>query len=74
MLRLKFASGLMDREPAEIPQTHMDRASHEELARDAARQGAILLINRNDALPFAGLSRAKVAVVGPLGVSRPFPS
>jgi beta-glucosidase-like glycosyl hydrolase len=37
------------------------------LARDVARQGILLLINRGDILPFKSLSRAKIAVVGPLG-------
>eukprot|EP01043_Picozoa_sp_COSAG02_P043353 COSAG02_NODE_3768_length_6264_cov_5.702676_5_plen_852_part_00 len=66
VLRLKFASGLMDR-PAVAAQMPFDRERHQELARDAARQGAVLLINRGDTLPFKHLSRAKVAVVGPLG-------
>ena len=66
MLRLKFVSGLMDR-PAVATPAPVDRAAHEELARDAARQGAVLLVNRGGALPFAGLSRSKIAVIGPLG-------
>ena len=66
VLRLKFASGLMDR-PAVLSAAPVDREPHKELARDAVRQGAVLLINRGDALPFVGLSRAKIAVVGPLG-------
>ena len=66
VLRLKFASGLMDR-PAVVPQLPFDQERHRELARDAARQGSVLLINRDDTLPYKHLSRAKLAVIGPLG-------
>ena len=68
VLRLKFASGLMDR-PAAVAAAPVNREEHQELARDAARQGAVLLINRGGALPFKQLSNraTRVAVVGPLG-------
>ena len=65
VLRLKFASGLFDRSNVTAPA--VDRASHAELARDAARQGTVLLLNRGHALPVTKLSHAKIAVVGPLG-------
>ena len=75
-LRLKFASGLFDR-PAVVrsssatdpAKTASDHARRVALARDAARQGIVLLVNKRSALPDVNLLSAgrRVAVVGPLG-------
>ena len=73
-LRLKFASGLFDREGRSLasPTGTVNatvRKAHEALAVSAVHQGAVLLINRdNNVLPLAerGLP-GTVAVIGPNG-------
>jgi hypothetical protein len=48
ILRKKFASGLFDNPPADpAGVANIDSAAHRELAREAARQGLVLLINRH---------------------------
>lgn len=39
--------------------------AHQQLALEAARQGIVLLQNRNRALPFSGHNYRSVAVIGP---------
>ena len=72
MLRLKFAAGLFDQPLADTslwPARDSDTART--LAREAAEEGVIMLINRNHALPLrksvsgGAWVQKKLAVIGP---------
>ncbi|WP_405174443.1 glycoside hydrolase family 3 N-terminal domain-containing protein [Paenibacillus sp. FSL H8-0261] len=66
ILRLKFELGLFERpyvNPALAEQV-IGQSSHRELARQAAREGIVLLKNKEQALPLSP-SRGKIAVIGP---------
>lgn len=67
LLKVKFQLGLFDQ-----PYVDPERAArvihspeHIELAREVARQGIILLKNKNEALPLQPTSTGKIAVIGP---------
>ncbi|WP_046213157.1 glycoside hydrolase family 3 N-terminal domain-containing protein [Paenibacillus wulumuqiensis] len=67
LLEIKFRLGLFDH-----PYVDPDRAArlihseeHIQLAREVARQGIILLKNKENALPLHPASSGKVAVIGP---------
>lgn len=68
-LRIKFASGLFDR-PAHATAGAVNRTGHRQLALSAARQGCVLLLNRNGTLPMSALAGGQglksVAVLGPI--------
>lgn len=66
ILRLKFELGLFERsyvDPALAEQV-IGQSSHRELARQAAREGIVLLKNKEQSLPLSP-SRGKIAVIGP---------
>tara|TARA_B110001452_G_scaffold56973_1_gene44188 strand:+ start:76 stop:2610 length:2535 start_codon:yes stop_codon:yes gene_type:complete len=68
VLRLKFAAGLFDQPLAnESLWVERDSAPARQLARLAAEEGAVLLINRNKTLPLEKKSQKpmRVAVIGP---------
>jgi beta-glucosidase len=67
ILRKKFASLLFDQPPTDpAGVANINTAAHRELAREAARQGLTLLINRNATLPVDMSAVRNVAVVGEL--------
>lgn len=73
VLAHKFASGLFDNGPAdpEAAVALLDNGAHRQLAREAAEQSAVLLINKGDnALPLPrDLSSLSVALLGPTASS-----
>lgn len=66
VLTLKFAARLFDA-PADVSLQHeIDAAPHRELARAAAEEGSVLLVN-DGCLPLDAARLQRVAVVGPFG-------
>ena len=67
ILRKKFASGLFDMPPTDPAGiVNIGTPEHQALAREAARQGLTLLINRNNTLPINMATVRNVAVIGEL--------
>eukprot|EP01060_Flectonema_neradi_P000152 TRINITY_DN1010_c0_g1_i1.p1 TRINITY_DN1010_c0_g1~~TRINITY_DN1010_c0_g1_i1.p1 ORF type:complete len:823 (+),score=148.97 TRINITY_DN1010_c0_g1_i1:44-2470(+) len=69
VLRKKFASGIFDySEPANPSmKPNINSQAHRKLAREAAAQGSVLLMN-DGTLPLKGLHKdSKLAVIGPFG-------
>jgi beta-glucosidase len=64
----KFAAGLFD-DPMTDPSrvAGLNTAEHQKLAREAAQQGSVVLINKNGVLPLATTGIKSVAVIGPNG-------
>ena len=68
VLTHKFANGLFDTGPTDAAAAAavLDAPAHRQLAREAAEQGIVLLINKGGALPLpSSLVGVKVALLGP---------
>jgi beta-glucosidase len=64
VLRKEFAFGLVGRAPTGGPNAAVTTAEHAALARRVAEDGAVLLKNRNDVLPFDAAALDSIAIVG----------
>jgi beta-glucosidase len=73
VLRKKFASRLFDLEPDPTLARERDSPEARDLARRAAEEGSVLLINRNGILPLGNASAPlrRVALVGPFALDGP---
>jgi beta-glucosidase len=64
VLRVIFLSGMMDKQsPPDLIQ--LNSKEHQELNRKAAREGIVLLKNKNGILPILSSKVKKLAVIGP---------
>ncbi|MDO9255667.1 MAG: glycoside hydrolase family 3 C-terminal domain-containing protein [Bacteroidales bacterium] len=64
VLRVIFLTGMMDKQsPPDLAQ--LNSKAHQELNRKAAREGIVLLKNKNNILPIQSSKVKKLAVIGP---------
>jgi hypothetical protein len=71
ILTHKFANGLFDNGPTDPRRAvnFLDNSAHRKLSREATEQGAVLLINKDNALPLGSLTGKKIALLGPTASS-----
>jgi beta-glucosidase len=67
ILRIKFRLGLFERPYVDpMQRSALDEAAGRQVAREAARQGIVLLKNDRAVLPLSAASTRSIAVIGPL--------
>ena len=71
ILTSMFAAGLFDHAPVGSPSADVETPAHQELARDAAAQGTVLLQNQAGILPLDATRVHSIAIVGPAGDASP---
>ncbi|MGV9203387.1 MAG: glycoside hydrolase family 3 C-terminal domain-containing protein [Promethearchaeia archaeon] len=64
LLRVMFRVGLFD-DPSSIPEGSRNTEEHQEIARNIAEEGIVLLKNQNNVLPLDMNAIKKIAVLGP---------
>ncbi|HYW94060.1 MAG TPA: glycoside hydrolase family 3 C-terminal domain-containing protein [Bacteroidales bacterium] len=64
ILRVKFETGLFDHSTG-VDSSLVNSPAHKELARQAAREGIVLLKNQNSLLPLDVKKIKRIAVIGP---------
>ena len=64
LLRVMFLTGLFDNESS-LPQGSRNTSEHQNLTREIAEEGIVLLKNEGDLLPLDSEKLKKIAVIGP---------